>query len=277
MKKHWLVTLGIYSLGVATFPGILIGVRWWQDAESPTTPKFIDVRDVTVNAFEEKETDSDTFAEPTSRITANTRSHQPISFFDEEPFEFDSAVPTRQTEPVRVNVASDVETPVLLAQKASTRKQPHSRTAEDKFEPQPALQLDDFNEVDVPKSRATPESAKAELSDGIESLADVELTEEQKAKLTTLREKIAELTKAKAELINEQTLTETINTLEKQISDLHAAQKLLSAQQILKALAEEFPDSPAAAKAKRMLEAAESRKAPKSSRESFDFEKVQRY
>ena len=266
MKKHWLVTLGIYSLGVATFPGILIGVRWWQDAESPTTPKFIDVRDVTVNAFADSASDTDTLAEPTSRITANTRLPQPIPFADEEPFEFDSAVPTRQAEPVRVNVASNFETPVRLAQKTSTRKPPQSRTTDLEFEPLPALQLDVFDKADVPESRATPESAKAELSDGIESLADVELTEEQKAKLTTLREKIAELTKAKAELINEQTLTETITTLEKQISDLHAAQKLLSAQQILKALAEEFPDSPAAAKAKRMLEAAESRRAPKSSR-----------
>ena len=144
MKKHWLVTLAIYSLGVATFPGILIGVRWWQDAESPTTPKFIDVRDVTVNALPDTVADADTFAEPTSRITANTRSHQPDPFADEKPFEFNSAVPPRQTEPVRVNVASDFETPVRLAQKASTRKPPQSRTADDEFEPQPALQLDVF-------------------------------------------------------------------------------------------------------------------------------------
>ncbi|MBC7816416.1 MAG: hypothetical protein IAG10_05940 [Planctomycetaceae bacterium] len=273
MKKHWLVTLGIYCLGVATLPGVLGGVRWWQNADGRATPKFIQVRDEAVNVS----ADTDFLDESVPIIAASSQQMESNtnSLTDEASFEFNSAAAARETKPVRVNFASEVEPPVL-AQNSPKRNPPRSRASDATFEPSLDLPLEDFGEVVLPKSRATPDGAKAELPDGIESLADANLSEEEKAKLTTMREKLAELTKAKAELINEQTLTETITALEKQISDLHAAQKLLSAQQILKALAEEFPDSPAAAKAQRMLEAAESRKTPKSPRESFDFEAVPR-
>src|SRR5690349_17762807 len=96
--------------------------------------------------------------------------------------------------------------------------------------------------------------------DGIESLAQSNPSDEEKAKLTALREKLAELAKAKGELINEATLTKEIATLEKQISDLHAAESLQKAKQILSELVEAFPESPAAIRAKRMLEAAEALK-----------------
>ncbi len=92
-------------------------------------------------------------------------------------------------------------------------------------------------------------------SDRTETLATPNPNEEEKAKLTTLREKLSELIKAKAELINEQTLSQEVSTLEKQISDLHAAQQLLKARQILNELVEQYPESPAAIRAKRMLEA----------------------
>jgi TolA-binding protein len=103
----------------------------------------------------------------------------------------------------------------------------------------------------VPRKNAAPLP-----NDGIDSLAEQTVSDEQKAKLTALRDKLSDLIKAKAELINEQTLTNEITTIEKQISDLHAAQKLLNAQQILKQLIEEFPQSPAAQKGQRMLDAA---------------------
>lgn len=106
-----------------------------------------------------------------------------------------------------------------------------------------------------PRQPAVPRPPVKDESDRTETLATPNPNEEEKAKLTTLREKLSELIKAKAELINEQTLSQEVSTLEKQISDLHAAQQLLKARQILNELVEQYPESPAAIRAKRMLEA----------------------
>ncbi len=272
MKKHWLVTLGVYCLGVATLPGVIGGVRWLRNADNASTPKFIQVQDVNRDSAEG-------FAElrelpqeeqSTRGGIAQIARSEPATFADDDRFDFDSAAVALTAKPVQVNFASEVEPPVVLAQNSPTRKQPvRSPVAL----PSPLEDLE--SDLEAPP-RKVSNSTKPEPPDGIESLADANLSDEEKAKLTTLREKLAELTKAKAELINEQTLSETIATLEQQISDLHAAQKLLSAQQILKALAEEFPNSPAAAKAKRMLEAAETKKAPKPSRTTIDLEEEHR-
>lgn len=267
MKKHWLQTFGVFCLGVVTVPGVLTGLRWWWNSDGHA-PKFIEIQPADAKAA----SDIDIFvAEQTSKVdepTLSMRTSRRPRQLDDEFANFNPPVATPAAKPVQLDFASDVE-PSVLAQNSPSRKSPLPPTFED-----PGSPFEDFNSVPVTQRTASTNS-KAELPDGIESLAEVNLSDEQKAKLTTLREKLAELTKAKAELINEQTLTETIASLEKQISDLHAAQKLLSAQEILKALAEEFPDSPAAAKAKRMLEAAESKKAPKPSPDSF-FEEPRR-
>ena len=268
MKKHWLMTLGVYCLGVATLPGVIGGVRWLRISDNASTPKFIQVQEVnrdSTEGFAELRELPQEDRSTRDVITQNARS-EPDPFADDARIDFNSAAAARTAKPVQVNFASEVEPPVVLTQNSPTRKQPlRSPVAL----PQPLDNLD--TEFETPPRKAS-NSTKPEPPDGIESLADANLSDEEKAKLTTLREKLAELTKAKAELINEQTLSETIATLEQQISDLHAAQKLLSAQQILKTLAEEFPNSPAAAKAKRMLEAAETNKAPKPSRTSIDLE-----
>lgn len=249
MKKPWLMTLGVYCLGVATLPGVIGGLRWLRDANNPSTPKFIQVQEVKGDSI-------DDFAELRDFPQVE------LSSADDAVIKHDSAAAARTAKPLTVDFDLDVEPPTVLAQNSPLRKQP-ARS------PQPLEDLEsEFDAV----PRKAPSSSKPEPPDGIESLADANLSDEQKAKLTTLREKLAELTKAKAELINEQTLSETIATLEQQISDLHAAQKLLSAQQILKALAEEFPNSPAAAKAKRMLEAAETKKTAKPPRNSIEFD-----
>ncbi len=277
MKKHLLQMLGVFCLGVATVPGVLIGARWWQDTKGHS-PKFVEIQHVDAKA------DSDISiaqSEPASNLDElesppparpHVADHKPIrktAVVDNDEF-------IVEAKPLQLDFDSEDE-PSVLAQSAPTRKPAEVRSSFDEFEA-PAFRSSHEPETVRGKQRSTPEAAKPEQPDGIESLAEPNLSDEQKAKLTTLREKLAELTKAKAELVNEQTLEETIFSLEKQISNLHAAQKLLSAQQILRALAEEFPDSPAAAKAQRMLEAAEEKKkAPKPLKpvpDSFDEEPV---
>lgn len=267
MKKHWLLTLGIYCLGVATVPGLLVGARWWRNS-TPATTKFVDFQNsevVTAASLDQLNPGEAAFDAPApskapSKVLAKVEDN---SFADEKPAESNSAETARKAKPVPLDLDLELEPPVL-AQNPPSRKHAAVRSEFDEFEA-PAFQSSNGHEPARAKSRTTPETAKPEQPDGIESLVEAELSDEQKAKLTTLREKLAELTKAKAELVNEQTLEETIFSMEKQISNLHAAQKLLSAQQILRALAEEFPNSPAAAKAQRMLEAAEAKKSLKTS------------
>lgn len=262
MKKHWLLTLGIYCLGVATVPGLLVGARWWRNSAPPTT-KFVDFQNsevVTAASLDQLDPGESNVDDPApskapSKVLAKVEDKP---FADEKPDESNSAESARKAKPVPVDLDLELE-PSVLAQNPPSRKPAAVRSEFDEFEA-PAFQSSNGHEPARAKPRTTPETTKPEPPDGIESLVEAELSDEQKAKLTTLREKLAELTKAKAELVNEQTLEETIFSLEKQISNLHAAQKLLSAQQILRALAEEFPDSPAAAKAQRMLEAAEAKK-----------------
>ena len=115
--------------------------------------------------------------------------------------------------------------------------------------------LDEPSVVPQRNPQPTKPSAKEE-SDQIESLAAPNPSDEEKAKLATLREKLSGLIKTKSELINERTLEQEVFAIEKQIADLHAAQQLLKAKETLAELVEKFPDSPAAVRAKRMLEAA---------------------
>ncbi len=264
MKKHLLQMLCVFCLGVVTVPGVLGVVRWWRSSDFQTT-RFVDFETVG------REPDSNIVAaageqrlsvlseldelDASVQSPSRTRQTEENPFADEALAESNPPAAARTAKPVRENLELDIEPPVL-AQNSPIRTQ---------FNP-PSTNLDleeEFHVEPVPvKQRTASINSKAEPPDGIESLADADLSDEQKAKLTTLREKLAELTKAKAELVNEQTLEETIFSLEKQISNLHAAQKLLSAQQILRALAEEFPDSPAAAKAQRMLEAARFKMTP---------------
>ncbi len=230
MKKYLLQMLCVFCLGVATVPGTVLVERWLRNSGSPPAKKFADLTLVDFSLHEDGELEQ-----------LDAEHQRQMAVLQK------SSAAARVANQIQPDFDSDVEPPVL-AQNSPTRTQ---------FKP-PSTDLDlEFDPNTVPvKQRIASTNSKAEPPDGIESLADADLSDEQKAKLTTLREKLAELTKAKAELVNEQTLEETIFSLEKQISNLHAAQKLLSAQQILKALAEEFPDSPAAAKAQRMLEAA---------------------
>lgn len=275
MKKRWLLTLSVYGLGVATVPGVLIGARWWQDAKSHA-PKFVEIQHVSAEAdasISIAQSEPDVFSDgnelpPPARSHVAEHKPSPKSIAQDDEF---------VQEPKSLQLEFDsLDEPPALAQNSPIRKPTEAKTSFDEFDA-PAFRPSSEPGVVRGNPRSTPEVAKPELPDGIESLVEAELSDEQKAKLTTLREKLAELTKAKAELVNEQTLEETIFSLEKQISNLHAAQKLLSAQQILRALAEEFPDSPAAAKAQRMLEAAEGKKAsrpPKPVPDSFDEEPV---
>lgn len=126
--------------------------------------------------------------------------------------------------------------------------------------PTAPLDLAVFDEPPAPPRPATNRPNVSYPPDGIDSLAEADASNEEKAKLTTLREKLAGLAKVKGELINEATLAKEITALEKQISDLHAAQHLQKAKQILSELAEKFPDSPAAIRANRMLEVADGMK-----------------
>lgn len=72
---------------------------------------------------------------------------------------------------------------------------------------------------------------------------------------SSLRQQYLELAKTRAELMTEATLKEEIATTQKNIRELRALQKLHEAQELLLSLTTEFPDSEAAAKAKRMLDA----------------------
>lgn len=273
MKKRWLSLCGIYFLGLATVPGLMLAERWRQESRSPR-PKFTEAvfADSAVDEaasrgdvaeFEQSvlaqnsepafaDSDSADLAATEPRGLTNSLAHPPIrsnSMPKSGPVEFSAPRPARKPQTAPQPPALDFDDSL-----AADVKPPLPRNLEDAFdlpEETPVINT-------VPKRSPTAVSKeRADIPDGIESLAEPNPSDEQKAKLTSLREKLAELMKAKAELVNEQTLSEEVSALEKQISDLHAAQKLLSAQQILRALVEEFPESPAAVRAKRMLKASE--------------------
>lgn len=241
MKKRWLSLCGIYFLGLATVPGLMLAERWRQDSLSPR-PKFTEA--VFVDSLAEE-------AVPRNDVA---RFEQSVLAEDSEPAFAESEL--RAPRPVQKPQTAQRPLTLDLDDSLAADLKPPSRGTSlddefDSFEREPVT-------VTVPKRSPTAISKeKADVPDGIESLAESNPSDEQKAKLTSLREKLAELMKAKAELVNEQTLSQEVSALEKQISDLHAAQKLLSAQQILRALVEEFPESPAAVRAKRMLKASE--------------------
>lgn len=248
--KTWLRSLGLYVLGVATVPAVLlIGTatsnKLWS---KPHAPKFVDF-----SATEAKAAAA--CGKAADEIHLVNFDNQAVSADD---LFADEAPPAQRTPLVRQDVGLNfddaADEPLTLADNS-----PRNGGAKPLFrEPAPNdLVLDQFEEPSAVRPRAVLKQAAVPLpNDGIDSLAEQTVTDEQKAKLTTLRDKLGELIKAKAELINEQTLTNEISVIEKQISDLHAAQKLLNAQQILKQMIEEFPQSPAAQKAQRMLDAA---------------------
>lgn len=257
--KTWLRSLGVYVLGVATVPAVLLvgsvtSNKLWS---RPHTPKFVDAI-----KLKTENTAACTQAADESHLTSfdNQAVSNTVDVFAE------AATPVQRTSPAPQDIGlsfDDVTNePVKLAENA-----PRDGGAKPFFrEPAPNdLVLDQLEEPAAVRPRpVTKPSATPLPNDGIDSLAEQTVTDEQKAKLTTLRDKLSELIKAKAELINEQTLTNEISVIEKQISDLHAAQKLLNAQQILKQMIEEFPQSPAALKAQRMLDAAGVPKTPAS-------------
>ena len=71
--------------------------------------------------------------------------------------------------------------------------------------------------------------------------------------LDELREQLAQLAKTKAGLLNKKSLEVEIEKMKSDISNLHAARKLLDARQALERMIIEFPQSPAAERARMML------------------------
>lgn len=275
MRKRWRTWCVVYLLGVATIPGAMLATRWLRSSDSQR-PKFTEA--VYAEKAEENAAPIDDVAQFETLVLAeNSEPSLTDSNFN---FTGPSATePPRLTKSVLVSpLTGDWK---LRSGPVEFNAPPPAHQSQTAPQP-PSLDFDDFLAVDLkPPQRTTNlddefresverepvtivpkrppadiSNSKADVPDGIESLAEPNPSDEQKAKLTSLREKLAELMKAKAELINEQTLSQEVSALEKQISDLHAAQKLWSAQEILKALVEEFPQSPAAIRAKRMLEAA---------------------
>ena len=253
--KKWLRSLGVYVLGVATIPAVLlVGTVTSKNLWSrPHAPKFVDVGEALCTKADQ-ETQFVDFKSDTAGVSATS-------------FDGNALEPAVTNQPlakpaVGLNFDDAFTEPLTFADNSpkSGGAKRAQRTSD--FD---GLTFDaPTDSFDAPQ-RTVPKRDAAKLpNDGIDSLVEQNVSDEQKAKLTTLREKLSELIKTKAELINEQTLTNDIAVIEKQISDLHAAQKLLSAQQILKTMIEEFPQSPAAQKALRMLEAAGVPKSPAS-------------
>ena len=247
--KTWLRSLGVYVLGVATIPAVLLigtvtSKKLWS---RPHTPMFVDFK----VAVPDELAACGKSADETHLVNFDTTvvSRASDTFADVAP---------AQSEPLlkrNTNLTFDdaADESLTLADNS-----PRNGVAKAALPTSSNEDLDlHLEDPLAPRARVVPKRDAAPLpNDGIDSLAEQTVTAEQKAKLTTLRDKLGELIKAKAELINEQTLTNEISVIENQISDLHAAQKLLNSQQILKQMIEEFPQSPAAQKAQRMLEAA---------------------
>jgi hypothetical protein len=110
---------------------------------------------------------------------------------------------------------------------------------------------DDFGQVRPPQ--ATPPLAFDPCVLDLEGLAPLTPTEEEAKKLQELRETLGALANTKAELLNETALQTEITRLQRKIADLQAARRLLDAQQTLQKVIDEFPESPAAGRAKTML------------------------
>ncbi|WP_010586639.1 hypothetical protein [Schlesneria paludicola] len=99
--------------------------------------------------------------------------------------------------------------------------------------------------------------------DELNALAPTELAVEDAAKLVELRETMATLSKTKADLLNARALDDEITLLHKQIANLQAARRLHDAHQVLEKLIQDFPESPAANRAKSMLNALPTSRTPK--------------
>ena len=83
----------------------------------------------------------------------------------------------------------------------------------------------------------------------------VETPQADALQTSPLREQYLELAKTKAGLMTEETLKREIAATQRNIDELMALQKLQDAQEILLSITKEFPESEAATKATRMLEA----------------------
>ena len=131
-------------------------------------------------------------------------------------------------------------------------------------------QADPFELDEIIKSIESPVSpvpTPVESSDDELDLITPAATDvEDPAKLAALRETIATLTKTKAELLNVKAMEMEITQLQKQIANLQAARRLLDAHQVLEKLIQEFPESPAAFRAKAMLRVLPTPKGPRDQR-----------
>lgn len=119
---------------------------------------------------------------------------------------------------------------------------------------------EDIDAIENPlTSDPTPTDA---LDDELKALAPTEPSAEDASMLTELREQVATLSQAKAELLNAKALETEISQLQKQIANLQAARRLHGAQHELEKLIQEFPESPAAVRAKSMLKPLPTSKTP---------------
>ncbi len=94
--------------------------------------------------------------------------------------------------------------------------------------------------------------APAEMD--FDSLAPLTPSEDEAARLTELRQLFGSLAITKAELLSEKSLEIEVVQLQREIANLRSAQKLHDVQRLLRELIDEFPDSPAADRAKMMLQ-----------------------
>lgn len=88
----------------------------------------------------------------------------------------------------------------------------------------------------------------------VDALAPTSPSEDESKNLQALREKLVSLAKSKSELQSEKSLLAEIARIETETANLKAAQKIFEAQQALQKIIDEFPNSPAAQRAKSMLE-----------------------
>ena len=108
-----------------------------------------------------------------------------------------------------------------------------------------------FNQI-APSTAA--ECPTATVSTPAESLACGETSADEAKKLSRLREYLTTLTKARAELMDEAALASEIMKAELEIVNLRALHKIIDVEQSLQKIIDEFPDSPAAQRARSMLE-----------------------
>lgn len=103
-------------------------------------------------------------------------------------------------------------------------------------------------------SQLTLQANAAPCDVDIDSLAPMSDCDDEAIKLQELREKLVDLVASKAKLQSEKSLRSEISRVETETANLQAARKIVEAQQSLQKIIDEFPNSPAATRAKSMLE-----------------------